>query len=277
MSSLRPVSFTILATILSSTACVGSPEDDLVDGDLTVSLEPLGGPIGANGMSPLDFWAPSNQAALRSLGLDEIAGPGSAIVDTALLDTAGGRSVLDYVVRCALPTGTTLYGDGGLELHGQIGLAPAWADRGLTTSEQRWMTACLLQHLNGLGQHVDIVLDGAHAALAAVPGVDISEFTVEDATMFGNVFVSGATAYACINLEIELTCGLDLGFRTLERICGLSPTCGVTFLGLCGLHCSYSNGNPTCHFLLGPTYTQAIQTRVRDTDLLELYPGCGVL
>ena len=277
MSSLRSASFTILATILSASACVGSPEDDLVDGDLAVPLTPLGGPIGANGMSPIDFWGLSTQAALRSLGQQGIAGPGGAIVDTPLLDTAAGRSVLDYVVRCALPTGTTLYGDGGLELHGQIGLASAWTGRGLTTSEQRWMTACLLQHLNGLGAHVEIMLDGAHAALDAVPGVDISEFTVEDATMFGNVFVSGATAYACIDLSLDLTCALDLGFLTLERICGLSPTCGLTFLVLCGLHCSYSDGDPTCYILLGPTYTQAIQTRVRDTDLLELYPGCGVL
>lgn len=281
MSSLRSMSFSILALCLFAIGCVGSPEEDLAGGDLLVPLQPLEGPLGANGMSPIDFWTPSTQEALRSLGQTALVGTGGALVATPLLDTGGGRSVLGYAMRCALSQGTTLSAAGGLAFQGLFGLASGWSGRGLTTSEQRWVTACLLQHLNGLGLGVDIMLEGSHPALVPHPVDDISGFTVKDTTMFGNIFVTGLlTAYACIELDIQLTCGLDLSIHTIERLCGLSPVCGVTFLGLCNLICTDSAaGDPTCSVLplLGPTYAEAIRTKVIDTDLLSLYPGCDLL
>jgi hypothetical protein len=259
--------------------CSGSPDGDFAEEDLRVPVQPLGGVIGANGMDPVDFWAPSARSALRTLGGGALVGTNGALVATPLLDTAGGSSVLEYAVRCALPEGATVTHPSGLTFQGSYGLAPSWTGRGLVTSEQRWVTACLLQHLNGLGATVDVMLEGSHPALDPRPGEDISDFTVKDATMFGNVFVTGLTAYACFNLDLQPACVLDLSLHTLERICGLSLTCGATILGLCELTCTDdSNGDPSCRpLLVGPSYPQAIRTKVQDTDLLSLYPGCDLL
>lgn len=271
----------VLVGALALVIGCGGPEVDVIKDDLSVPLRPLGGVIGANHMSPADFWQPSTQSALRSLGGGALTGADGSLVATPLLDTAGGRSVLDYTAKCALPPGTSVASASGVTFPGSFGLAPQWTTRGLTTSEQRWVTACLLQHLNGLDISVDIMLEGSHAALDPRAGEDISDFTVKNATMFGNVFVNTLVkAYACVELDLQLACPLDLSLHALERICGASLTCGATVLGLCDLVCTYDgNDDPSCRTmpLLGASYPQAIRTKVRDTDLLELSPGCDVL
>lgn len=274
------VSIASCASFALATACVGSPDGAPVEIDLRVPPAPLEGPLGVNGMSPADFWAPPVQAALRSLGGGALVGADGALVATPLLDAEAGQRILEHAVQCALPEGTTVEPAAGRGLHGRFGLAPAWAARGLDTAEQRWVTACLLQHLNGLGAHVEILLEGSHPALAPRPGQDISGFTVNDVTMFGNVFVwSPVPAFACIDLDLQLTCGLDLSLYSLARLCGLLPTCGVALVGLCDLVCAEgAGGGLTCDLPLGAAhYPEAIRSKVRDTDLLSLYPGCDLL
>lgn len=272
--------FTILAGVgMLAMGCSGSPDGDFGPEDLRVPVEPLAGIIGANGLDPVDFWSPSAKTALRDLGGGALIDPSGVLIATPLLDGAGGRSVLEYALRCALPQGATVSSAGGLTFHGSVGLAPAWTGRGLVTSEQRWMTACLLQHLNGVGANVDIVMEGSHSALDPRAGEDTTDFTVKEATMFGNIFINGSPAYACLNLDVQLLCGLDVSLHTRDRLCGISPTCGVTVLGLCTPACiDDSNGDPSCKAsLLGPIYPQAIRTKLEDLDLIELYPGCELL
>jgi hypothetical protein len=278
MLNFRIMAVALLGAGALAIGCVG-PSDDLPEVDLDLPSEPRVGPIGANGMSPADFWVPSAQSALRTLGGGALLGGDGALVATPLLDTAAGRSVLDYAIRCALEGGASVISAGGLSFHGWFGVAPGWTGRGLTASEQRWVSACLFQHQNGLGLHVDIMLEGSLPALDPRPGEDPSQFTVKDATMFGNVFVPGVvTGYACVDLDIQLACPVDLSLTTLQRVCGGSPACGVTFLGLCDSVCDGdANGDPSCHTPLGLSYPQAIRSKVRDTDLVSLYPGCDVL
>lgn len=277
MSIRFSFSFLLGASLLAA-ACGAAPEgagEDDVDWDIPAA--PMDKPIGMNGLDPVDFWTPANQQALRSLGAGALLDGSGALVSTALLDTAGGRSVLGYAIRCALAGGSSATG-GGYTFEGELGLATAWASRGLTTSEQRWMTACLLQHLNGLGAHVPIMLLGNHPALDSTPGVDGSDFTIPDATAYGNLFASTPAAYVCANVGLELGCGVGWSTDLLTRLCGLSPTCGVSVLNLCALSCSYdAEGDPTCSVLLGPTYPESIATRVEETGFLSLYPLCGLL
>ena len=258
--------------------CAGPPDVD-IDGEvLAPPAETLAGPIGANGMNPAHFWAPATQSALRTLGGQALAS-GGALAATPLLDTAGGAGVLGYVVRCALPEGATVTSAGGAAFQGALGLAPDWTGRALTTSEQRWVTACLLQHLNGLAASVPVMLEGSHPALDPRPGESTSAFSVEDITTFGNVFVPALfPAYACFDSLLQDGCGLDLSLHSLTRLCGLAPLCGVTVLGPCALHCTDDGaGDPACQVLLGPSYPQSIRSSVQDTDLLALYPGCDLL
>lgn len=268
----------LMGTILLAAACGAGPGEGAVDGiDWSVEESPMGGPVGLNGLDPADFWAPENQAALRSLGAGALLEGGGELVSTALLDSAGGRSVLGYAIRCALDEGNPVE-RGDFTFDGRIGLATAWASRGLTTPEQRWMTACLLQHLNGLGANVPIMLIGSHSALDPVPGEDTSNFNVPDATAYGNLFANTPKAYVCANVPLDLTCGVGLSTDLLTRLCGLSPTCGVSILNLCALSCSYgAEGDPTCSVLLGTTYTESIATRVEETGYLSLYPLCSLL
>jgi len=273
--------FTLMSASLLATACVAAPEDvpeDAFDGDLTASPLKMEGPIGLNGLDPVHFWAPQNQQALRTLGAGALLGANGALGPTPLLATEGGQHVLGYALRCALDASTSVPARGGLSFEGDLAIAPAWTSRALTTSEQRWMTACLLQQLNGVGAHVPILLTGAHPALVPEPGVDTSSYEVDDATTFGNLFASEPSAYVCADLGVHLGCGVGLSLRTLERLCGLSPTCGITVLGLCALTCSYSpSGAPTCGPLLGPSYTETIASRVEETGFLSLYPLCDLL
>jgi len=265
----------LMGACLLAAACNAAPEDS-AGLDSSPALEPMEGPIGMNGLDPVDFWAPATQAALRSLGGGALLDRSGALVSTDLLDTAEGRSVLGYAMRCALDDGSSVSGD-GYTFDGLIGLAPAWASRGLTTPEQRWMTACLLQHLNGLGVHVPIMLEGSHPALDPVAGEDTSDFTVPDATAYGNLFTSSPSAYVCANVGLDLGCGLGWSTDLLTRLCGLSPTCGVSVLHLCALSCTYdSEGDPTCGVLLGATYAESIATKVEETGFLSLYPLCSL-
>ncbi|WP_437775017.1 hypothetical protein [Sorangium sp. So ce1097] len=254
-------------------------------------------PIGLNGLSPRDFWATDNRAALRALGAARLVAAGDVLVATPLLATAGGRSVLDHLVRCALPFNQLVYAPDGEAFYGEFGFAPAWTGRALSPSEQRWVSACMFQHLNGSGEHVDILLDGRHPALEFPRDAEpFSEFVVEDATTYGNAFLPGAiVGFTCINPNLtaalsalSLSCPLDLGLLVLERSCGVLPTCGMAFVGPCNLVCSKdAAGDQTCHTLplvgpllaplLGPAYTETIRTELRDSDILPLYPGCGLL
>ncbi|KYF55128.1 hypothetical protein BE08_38990 [Sorangium cellulosum] len=296
MLSTRSVAVGLAGMWLLTAGCVG-PSDTAPVETAELSMQRGVAPIGANGLKPSDFWATENRAALRALGGAALVAAGDALVPTPLLATAGGRSVLDYLVRCALPSDGVAYAPDGEAYHGEFGFAPAWTGRALDTSEQRWVSACMFQHLNGSGEHVDILLDGRHPALEFPPDASpFSEFTVEDATTYGNAFLPGAVVgFTCSNPDLAAalsplssSCPLDLDLLVLERSCGVLPTCGMAFVGPCDLVCSKdAAGDQTCHTLplvgpllaplLGPAYSETIRTELRDSDLLPLYPGCGLL
>ncbi|WP_437721002.1 hypothetical protein [Sorangium sp. So ce861] len=304
MSSTRFVAVGVLGACVLTAGCIG-PSDVEPAETAEAAEAPLGrrtvAPIGANGLAPAHFWATENRAAFRALGGAALAGAGGVLAATPLLGTEGGRSVLDYTVRCALAEGQVVHAPNGDPYYGSFGFAPAWTGRALNLSEQRWVSACIFQHLNGSGAHVDILLRGGHPALACSPDdAPFLDFFVRDATMFGNAFLPGPIAgFACIDPDlteelsrISLSCPLDLNLLELDRLCGHVPTCGIAFVGLCDLACTEdASGDKTCNTLpllgpllgpvlgpiLGPSYAETIRTQLRDADLLPLYPGCGLL
>lgn len=299
MVSSRSVAVGLIGLVgacVLTAGCVG-PSDTAPVETAELSMRRGVAPIGANGLKPGDFWATENRAALRALGGAPLVAAGDVLVATPLLGTAGGRSVLDHLVRCALPLDHVVYATDGEAFYGEFGFAPAWTGRALDTSEQRWVSACMFQHLNGSGQHVDILLDGRHPALEFSRDEEpFSEFVVKDATTYGNAFLPGAVVgFTCSNPDLasalsalSSTCPLDLGLLVLERSCGVLPTCGMVFVGPCDLVCSKdAAGHQTCHTLplvgpllaplLGPAYSETIRTELRDSDILPLYPGCGLL
>ncbi|HTN92570.1 MAG TPA: hypothetical protein VL242_53245 [Sorangium sp.] len=296
MLSIRSVAVGLVGAGVFTAGCVAAPDAEPVEtAELPMRRHVV--PIGANGLKPGDFWAPANRAAFQALGGAALAGADGVLVATSLLATAGGKSVLDYTVRCALYADQVVRAPNGDKYYGAFGFAPEWTERELNTSEQRWVSACVFQHLNGSGEHVDILLEGRHAALECSPDEEaIADFVVQDATMYGNAFLPGPIAgYACIDAglspalsSLSSSCPLDINLLPLKRLCGHVPTCGVAFLGLCDLVCARdAAGDSTCHTLplvgpllgplLGPSYTETIRTELRDSDLLPLYGSCGLL
>src|SRR5262249_21384694 len=79
------------------------------------------------------------------------------LAQPALASTAEKRHLLTYLVRCALPEDVAVYAQHGPDrftFPGRLGLAPRWLYEAMTPSEERWVSACLLAHVNYFGKHV---------------------------------------------------------------------------------------------------------------------------
>ena|SRR5256885_1958682 len=107
-----------------------------------------------------------------------------ALADPNLASTAAKRQQLTYLVRCALPEDVTLYADHGTErftFQGRMGLAPHWLSEAMTPSEERWVSACLLAHVNYWGKHV---LVSMRATPPPVPALEASDDEQQTCTIF---------------------------------------------------------------------------------------------
>ncbi len=126
-----------------------------------------------------------------------------ALADPDLASTAAKREQLTYLVRCALPADVTVYADIEGErftFPGSIGLAPRWLTEPMTPREERWVSACLLAHVNYFGKHVRISI---RATGAGVPELDASAdeqqtYTIFEGGFFGNLFAPTPVAYTCL-------------------------------------------------------------------------------
>ena len=264
---------------LFTVGCIAAPLDEgaeLMGTEVHMATEaPI---IVMNGDDPVFFWLPSTQQALRQLAQAPLEDATGEMASTPLLASVEGQRLLGYVARCTLPAGESLHSAAhGVSFQGGIGLAPQWAMAPLGgVAPQRWVTACLLQTLNGLGMRVGIRVSGSHPALAGGPGEGAAGYTVPDTTMFGNVLRAGEpAAFACVDTAILDACGPTWSIHTLERLCGLSPTCGLTLLGHCALPCNPdAAGNATCTGPGGVVYPEAISSSLKQTGFVALYGDC---
>ncbi|XYI03636.1 hypothetical protein ACMHYB_29260 [Sorangium sp. So ce1128] len=234
-----------------------------------------------NGLDPDFFWKPSTQQALRALAQAPLEEAMGGPWGSALLSSEEGRELAERVVACALPEGATLEAGSRRSLDGSIGLAPRWASAPLSdAASRRWVTACLLQSLNALDAHVAVHLTGSHPALADAPGSDAQDYSVPDAIMFGDLFNTGRpVAFACADNALVDECSVALSVKTLERICGQSPSCRLTLLGHCDAVCSRDPaGAPTCSAPGSGVYPESIASSLE--PLVALSAGglsCGLL
>lgn len=262
-----------IITAIFATGCAGA-DPGAADEDMGSAADAI---VVGNGADPAFFWMASTQRSLRSLATSALAGSDGNLAATPLATTSAGRSLLRYVVGCALPAGTSVYSaTAGMSFSGAVGLSPGWRSAPLDdTSTQRWMTGCLLQSLNGLGLHVNVRLAGDNPALDDASGADTASYTVPDATMFGNLFQAGAgVAYACTDVSLLGSCGVQISLSTLERICGFSLTCGITLLGPCARWCKAGDGGDTCTAPTGTVYPEAVSSTLKADVAISLYPLC---
>src|SRR5262249_51563966 len=125
-----------------------------------------------------------------------------ALVDPTLAATAAKREQLKYLVRCALPADVAVYADIEGErftFPGSLGLAPGWLTEAMTPSEERWVSACLLAHVNYFGKHVQISIRATGIAVPElVASADEQQtFSIFEGGFFGNLFAPAPAAYTC--------------------------------------------------------------------------------
>jgi hypothetical protein len=129
---------------------------------------------------------------------------------TYLMNSAAGRSTLSYLVRCALPAGHSITKTDSLgasyTFAGGIGLTPQW-ETGICDGDcQRWISACLLAHVNTAGIHVPIWIVGQNTNLGWGQS---TSYPNQEGTFFGNIFTTNEAghtdAYYCEGPGFEKT------------------------------------------------------------------------
>jgi hypothetical protein len=153
--------------------------DSSTDGDSN-------GRISMNTISFADVTA--NHAAINALGSKKFSLNNTAAA--SMLNSAGSREVLNYLVGCALPAGQSFNVTAGGTTYtfaGDIGLAKSWKSVKLTAKQQRWISACMFARINNQGQLMKISLRGPHHALHVTPA-ETSRFNQEEGVYYGNLF-----------------------------------------------------------------------------------------
>lgn len=109
------------------------------------------------------------------------------------MTTAAGRSTVEYLVKCALPSGTSLVkkDQNGVTytFAGSLGLAPAWNTGACDTNCQEIVSACMMAHINTAGIHVPlwVVAQNSTVGWALDPA-----YPNQEGSFFGNIFITGA-------------------------------------------------------------------------------------
>jgi hypothetical protein len=266
----------VAGTMLLSLSVVGCVAEPAGDSEEILRAEQEDSIIIMNGVDPLYFWQTSTQQVLQALAQAPLSGALNGLAGQTLLSSTKGKELLAHVVGCALPESESIQSASGTSFGGAVGLAPSWMSQPLSAAvSQRWVTGCLLQSLNGLGAHVSIRLTGQHPAIAADPS-EVS-YIVPDTTNFGNIFdSSAASAFACLDNSSVDACNLSWSEHTLKRICGASPTCGVTLIGLCAVSCSYDTaGAATCSEPGGGVYPEAVTSTLKQSGALVCSGSSG--
>jgi hypothetical protein len=161
-----------------------------------------------------------------------------------LVNAAGGESLLRYAIGCALPADASVSTDDGTQFTGSLGLAPQWAERSLDSSEQRWVSACLLARTNLFGVHVSISMRGERPALSgSVTEEEKTNYTFEEGAFYGDLWAQPSRAYVCTGTAENTV------KDRLQRVCteesdvlGISR-CGFEIVGKCEDVCEHQGSD----------------------------------
>lgn len=207
-----------------------------------------------------------NRLSLNRLSLNALSQNRIDLAESGLEATPEGRELLTYIVRCALPEGEglTTFVDGlPYYFPGLLGFAPEWMESQCNNSCQRWVSACLLAHVNALGVSVPISIRAVNATYIQTSAEEVQEFWVQEGAFWGNIFGETPEMYSCIGRTTFVTDLEDQSTSWLsKRLCATwsaEERCGFDAEGPCFAR---DNRPPACT----GTGTGAEGT--------ELYSGC---
>ncbi len=192
-----------------------------------------------------------NRIAVNAIAAGDLGGQvldlDPASVAAFFENGADGEIVLEYLISCAFPEGVTFRGpsfDGpSRDYEGGVGLAPHWAVRKLTSTEQGWISACMISRVNVNAVPLEISLRGPHRALGTSAD-EAALFDVEEGAFFGDIFTGEAPiqAFACSGTRIgNPVTGGDRQCATAGDGTGTTP-CDLTYAGTCATACEERNG-----------------------------------
>jgi hypothetical protein len=109
--------------------------------------------------------------------------------NTGLMRNEAGVMVASYLIRCALPSTSTIKitnWDGMLvELHGEVGVAPEWEEDLCDLACQEKVSACLLALTNDSGTHTIIEMTSPWHSMGTN-----HDWNVCEGVFFGNLFMT---------------------------------------------------------------------------------------
>lgn len=230
----------------------GSPDNGSPDNGSNVGLTPSAFEF-TNGLSPSCFWDYGVQGYLRTMGNVALT-PNAKLPGIPNNVSSLCYDAIKYAVQCGLGSDVSVMNPkNGASYTGVVGLAPDWKTRALNSDERRWVTACMVQRLNVLGQTVPIVLEGNRSPLYEDTSID-AKYPYEEATAFGDLFSSTVnlavllpvtpafTAYVCGEQEVTNSC-LNVANLLQARLCGtVSLLCGMQYIGQCADVCTTVDG-----------------------------------
>lgn len=263
MFARRVVGGLVLAVGFIGAGCSLSAAEDPMDGSLSVMLQPAvptdpedNPPGSLNGFAPACAWQSGvipayrefGRAALWDGGLNSTGTlPSNSIMDDPdIVDPACREEALTYLVRCAMPQGSIVIDPVTLARYsGWLGLGSDWRTNALSTDNQWWVTACVMQHLNGFDLPVPIMLDGARDGL--FPSLESDPlFTKKDSRIWGNMFngTSDFVPNVCYESDLLDSC---TDFTIVDiRLCDTDPSlnCNLNIVGACEDVCTYVKPTP---------------------------------
>lgn len=124
-----------------------------------------------------------------------------------LMTSTSGRTTLSYLVKCALPTGRSItkkdQNGASYTFRGSVGVAPAWETGTCDTNCQKWVSACILAHINTTGTNLAIWLVADPAQQPQIGWSRSSTYPNQEGAFFGNIFVSPPQAHYCVGRNIQ--------------------------------------------------------------------------
>ena len=155
-----------------------------------------GNGLSGNGLS-------GNGLSGNGLLMDALSGTKALASSSTLMNSATGRTLISYIVKCALPSGHTVTkkdsGGTSYSFPGAIGTAAEWETGTCGTTCQERMSACLLAHVNTSGVHIPIWLDSE----GAIGWGQSTSYPYQEGSFFGNIFVSPPVAQYCNGKDFD--------------------------------------------------------------------------
>jgi len=174
-----------------------------------------------------------------------------------------GRGILKYLVRCALDADTEAH----LSLSGEkftfmggAGLAPEWAKRALTLTEQRWVSACIYALTNKLGKSVRVDLRAAHPKIGKDTEEEKRNYPLHEGGFFGNIFLPVPVSYVCAGTDRKKMLNFPIGKLRLCAQPSGTTTPGGQPISECGFIITGSCDSPSSFVVDGEHINEVVHT-----------------